>query len=256
MIKQILLLGLVITTMAFSDNSQKLPFNDAKYFMDMPYGKPRLIKRKHCNFKEVSGKSSPQKDCLFISEITFNQQGRFSQDKHRNLNVKGMDFTLNFQYDENNRLTSTVRYKNNEPIKKSVTLQYSKNGLATKHEYFNQQGKKIRTSIKKYDNANNEIDFIMYSNEIAVKSQRKMEYQGNKKVSTKEYNTYDKLVMEKYFEYNKEGFVSVEKTIKPTKSTLTIKYKYDNKGNWTEKVFYDEQGKPVKITEREITYYE
>ncbi|MBS9781960.1 MAG: hypothetical protein KGV56_05630 [Gammaproteobacteria bacterium] len=256
MIKQILLLGLAIIAMACSDNSQKLPFNDAKYFRDMPYGKPHLLKEKRCNSKETFWKSSPQKDCFFVSEITFNQQGRVSQDKQRNLNVKEMDFTLNFQYDENNKLTSIVRYKNNEPFTKSVTLQYSKNGLVTQQEFFNQQGKRVTTFTAEYDNANNQTDLIVYySGETTDKFQRKTEYQDNKKVSTKEYRN-DELVMEKYFEYNKEGFVSVEKTIKPTKSTLTIKYKYDNKGNWTEKVFFDEQGKPVKITEREITYYE
>ncbi len=255
MIKQILLLGLAIITMACSDNSQKLSFNDAK-FIDIPYGKPHLIKEKICDLKEAVEKLSLQKDCLFISEITFNQQGRVSQDKITNLNIKEMDFTTNYQYDDNNKLTSTVRYKNNELFEKSVVLKYSKNGLVTKQEYFNQQGKEITTFTAEYDNTNNLTDLIIYySGETTNKFQRKTEYQGNKKLSTKEYNN-DKLSTEKYFEYNKEGFVSVEKIIKPEKSTLTIKYKYDDKGNWTEKVFYDEQGEPVKITEREITYYE
>lgn len=37
-----------------------------------------------------------------------------------------------------------------------------------------------------------------------------------------------------------------------------MKYKYDSfddKGNWTQRTQSDENGKPEKITKREITYY-
>ena len=51
---------------------------------------------------------------------------------------------------------------------------------------------------------------------------------------------------------------TTEKNIKDSAKTTITKYKYDSfddKGNWTQRTETDENGKPTKITKREITYY-
>lgn len=72
-------------------------------------------------------------------------------------------------------------------------------------------------------------------------------YNGNQflvNTTIKKYNDKNDIIEENFNEYKRDY-----------EYTSTFKYKYDSRGNWIKKTEYNEEGKIVKITKREIEYY-
>ncbi|MGN6533744.1 MAG: hypothetical protein ACTHK0_18535 [Ginsengibacter sp.] len=190
------------------------------------------------------------------------------------------------KYDENGWITE---YNNNDkatPDKKSETFTHHENGLI-KEVKMTTDGKTSSTinvksengkyiSAVEYDSANKLKNYYtdLSQNDYALLTGMK-KFNADSTLSTTMTSTYNK----QYFTGNETkdslGKVTYASTIKlddknnpievsekevikdSTKNTVT-KYKYDafdKEGNWTERTEMDENGKPKKITKREITYY-
>ncbi|MCF7792518.1 MAG: hypothetical protein K9N09_01165 [Candidatus Cloacimonetes bacterium] len=134
------------------------------------------------------------------------------------------------EYDENGNLTKSWLYDEDDNLKETNILTYNENDKPVTMISEN----KIDEVIKKYDYVYNDIDKVsqveLYENAVLVRSE---DY---------EYNEHGD---DKWMKFDLEGTIT----------TYRYEYKYDDQGNWAEKIEYKNDEPDIKYI-REITYYE
>lgn len=136
---------------------------------------------------------------------------------------------------------------------------------------FNEQGNKIEEnryksdgslnwkSTYKYDDKGNQIEENSYKSNGSLdsKSTYKYDAKGNE-IEKNVYNSDGSLDWKHTYKYDAKGN-EIEENWYNSDGSLswkyTYKYTYDKHGNWIEKIEYNEDNKPFRVTEREIEYY-
>ncbi len=81
-------------------------------------------------------------------------------------------------------------------------------------------------------------------------------YLGNSNADSTGKTTYSSAVV-----LDSSGNAASEKVTRVIKGISkaennTFKYEFDERGNWTKQTSFNEKGKPTKIVERKIVYYQ
>ncbi len=125
------------------------------------------------------------------------------------------------------------------PIDFKFKFKYDINGNKVEESVYyldNEQGREGDLESKskyKYDAKGNKIEYVRFDSKGNLESKEAHKYNAKGDViETSEYGDENIL-----------------------KEVFTYKYKYDQEGNWVERIKLDKKDEPSEITEREITYY-
>jgi hypothetical protein len=167
-------------------------------------------------------------------------------DQHNNL----VQFT---SYDKNDMVIDSINYKN---IKSDII--YDSFGNKTEEINYNLDGEKDGKQTYKYNKKQQLIEDISYNNANRATYRTTIKYDVKKNILETSFFTESPLlvgtefIIENGIEYTEETTWTTEEMTLEMKITYT--YKYDIKGNWIQKVVF-ENDLPLKIMEREIEYY-
>lgn len=156
-------------------------------------------------------------------------------------------------YDKNDMVIDSMNYKN---IKSDI--KYDSFGNKTEEINFNLDGVKDGKQIYKYNEKQQLIEAISYNNENRASFKTTNKYDDNKNIIETRFFTESpllvetELIIENGVEYTEETTWSTEEMT--LEKIITYTYIYDFKGNWIEKVAF-ENDLPLKIIERKIEYY-
>ena len=169
--------------------------------------------------------------------------------------------TLN-KYD-NEKISQTISYDENGNLYEKYLYKYDNNTQNCETSRYNSSGDLNYKCIT--DKNRNILETSEYSYG-SIDTKLKYEYSNAGKLNrVLTYNSENTLVKE--YVYNENGDIIIEKSydysydedyndITTEKIEYTYKYKYDNKGNWTEQIlFKSEADIAISITAREIEYY-
>jgi|SRR5690554_1154702 len=138
-----------------------------------------------------------------------------------------------YEYNDKENLTEgKLYYSNGKLYYEFIQKRSDKGNMVEKNYWYSFDGASEINYILKYDEKCNLIESKMYHNK-ELEHTRVCKYdENNNQIEENRYDSFGKLIeVQKY------------------------KYKYDDKGNWMEKIEY-ENDIPKKITEREIEYYD
>ena len=201
--------------------------------------------------------------------------------------VYNPDGSLNYheiyKYDDNNNMVEANSYKADKLSIKVILKYDTKNNLIEESEY-NPDGSLYSKSFYQYDNKGNRIEKSTYGANGDIESKNVFIYDNNNNlIGEKEENYYSKYkssyeysyiydlkgnkIIEMYSsKYSTRNYNTI-KTYEYDEKNRLIEYcdgndnieffKYDNQGNWIEKIKSKGKAKiPMTITERTIEYYE
>lgn len=240
-----------------------------------------------CNEKK---KSLAQNSDLLVDNLNGNVQQTLSKDyqvdSSGKIGEQDSCCIVVSKYDEKGYISE---YDNNDkatPDKSSEKFTHDENGLMNEIKSFKDGNLNSRISVKtnegkylsaeEYDSANQlknyytDISENDYSQLTGMKKfnadstfSGTMASSFNKQIFTgnEMKDSLGKVIYISTVKLDDKNNVIESATKNVTKDSTTntvIKYKYDNyddNGNWTQRTEMDENGKPKKITKREITYY-
>ncbi len=207
---------------------------------------------------DSAGKSGEQDSCCIVT-TKYDEKGYASG--YSSINKAGTNNEeAVFSHDDKGSFTGQKTTKNGKPLS-SLTVQ-AENGKPY--------------GAQEFDSAN-KMNF--YYTDITLNDYERLmgfkQYKPDSTLKMSLSNTYDKQFLKGTIvkdSVGKETYSSIlklddknnviESTTKEVTKDSTInkttKYRYDSfddKGNWTQRTEMDENGKPVKITKRTITYY-
>ena len=208
---------------------------------------------------DSSGKMGEQDSCCIVN-AKYDEKGyilSYSSEDKNGANKESEVFTHN----DNGTMKSIKNTKNGKPVS-SISIQTDKDG-----KYTTAQESDSMNKLSSYYTDLSENDYGQLT------SLRK--FKADSTLESSMTSTYDKQIFKGNEVKDSVGKVTYSSTVKlddknnvierATKtvtkdSTINkvITYKYtsfDDKGNWTERTETDENGRPVKVTKREITYY-
>ncbi len=156
-------------------------------------------------------------------------------------------------YDKNDIVIDSINYKN---IKSDII--YDSFGNKTEEINYNIDGVKDGKQTYKYNKNQQLIEAISYNNDNRDIYKTTIKYHVNKNILETSLFTESpqfvetETIVKNGVEYTEETTWTTEEMTLEMKITYT--YKYDIKGNWIQKVVF-ENDLPLKIMEREIEYY-
>jgi hypothetical protein len=208
---------------------------------------------------DSSGKMGDQDSCCVVTS-KYDEKGyitEYNSDDKSGKNKEAETFT---HYD-NGAMKDIKDSKNGNPVS-SISIQTDSAGKYTKAmEYdsanhlksyytdITQNDYGQLTGMKKY-NADSSLSSSMVSN-----------FNNSIFTGSEWKDSVGKVIFSSTVKLDDKNNVverSSKNVMKDSTVNKTKKYKYDSfddKGNWTQRTESDENGKPVKITKREITYY-
>lgn len=208
---------------------------------------------------DSTGKVGEQDSCC-VAHVNYDEKGYVTG--YTNDNKAGTQKEEgHFVHYDNGAMKSVNNTKNNKPIS-TISIQIDKDGNYSGAQETDSSGKMnfYYTNLKQND----------YGQLTYFKR-----YKADSSLSSTMTSTYDKHLFKGNEMKDSAGKVSYSSSVKldnknnvsgkdektVTKDSTINKvtsYKYDSfddKGNWTQRTEMDKNGKPVKITKREITYY-
>ena len=208
---------------------------------------------------DSSGKMGEQDSCCVFT-TKYDEKGYItgynSDDKSgKNKEVGTMS------HDENGNMKDIKNTKNGNAVSSITVLTDSAGKYSLAKEYDSANHLKFYytdlsqneygqlTAMKKY-NADSSLSGTMASN-----------YNNSILTGQEVKDSVGKVIYSSNMKFDDKNNVVENDSKNVTKDSAVnkvIKYKYDSfddQGNWTERTELDENGKPVKITKREITYY-
>jgi hypothetical protein len=172
-------------------------------------------------------------------------------------------------YKSDNRGKKVACFYNNsdENLLLIATYKYDDEGNEMERQLYDRNGSLGRKSISEYDDRENRIEYRHYfsnSNEISCEWIFIYDSKGNIiRENIFEYDDSDGRIYYhakiKYkHHYDNGNRIEITYYIKEDDTCVKYyEYKYDDKGNWTERKYYNEgETEPPYITERTIEYYE
>jgi hypothetical protein len=183
------------------------------------------------------------------------------------------------KYDNKRNLIETNHYRLEDGnLAYKEMHKYNENGNLIETNYYSSEGKLESQRIYKYDTKQNLIEEVGDNNNgIQHKLKYKYDDRG-RQIEQYGYNKFETLVYKLIYEYNNRD--EIVKDFKYYYDDKENEYhsewdyvtywhsdfihksfyeytKYDNKGNWVERITYEGEAKiPMSITERTIEYYE
>ena len=172
-------------------------------------------------------------------------------------------------FDDNGNIIETKKYKNNSNGNKIKITTYDKFNIMTSIEEntFDESFNIIKKTIYNEDREIIELIKVEILESKKKKIERHYDKDGelskvltfkNSNIKSKELYKYDKIIKKFIYEDDNYGNIYKNSIFKNNGDTIKIysyEYKYDKKNNWIERVFF-EDGKPIGITERKISYYD
>ncbi len=249
----------IAIVIAFSCNQKKQEISkNADILADNLKGK--VEETKETDYKaDSTGKIGDQDSCCMVT-VKYDEKGYiegYTSDNKAGTQKEEGVFT---HYD--NGAMKSVKNTKNKKLVASISIQTDKDG---KYSGAKESDSTDKPSFYYTDLKENDYGQLTFFNK----------YKADNTLSSTMSSNYDK----QYFKSNevkdsigKITFSSsvklddknniVERTtktvVKDSTKNKVEKFKYvsfDDKGNWTERIQMDENGKPVKITKRAITYY-
>jgi hypothetical protein len=256
--KQIILLSAIIIAASCNQKHAKDYAKNADVLADNLKG--NVEQTVATDYKaDSSGKMQEQDSCCVFT-AKHNESGYATEYESDDRSGKNKEITT-VSHDENGNVKDIKNTKNGNAVssikvmsdsagKYLQAMEYdSANHLKFYYTDFSQNQYGGLTSMKKYnaDSSLSESITSNYNNTI-LKGQEVKDSVG--KVTYSSDSKFD----------DKNHVIEFEsKNVKKDSTVNTfIKYKYngfDSQGNWIERTEFDKNGKPVKITKREISYY-
>ncbi len=256
--KKIIFLWATIVV-AFSCNQEKQEYSkNADVLADNLKGNVRQIVA--TDYKgDSSGKMREQDSCCVLT-TKYNEKGyvtEYDSDDKSGANKE----VGTLSHDDNGNMKDMKNTKNGNEVssitvltgpdgKYTFAMEYdSTNKLKFYYTDFSQNDYGQLTGMKKY-NADSSLSGAMiskYNNSILTDQEVK--------------DSTGKVIYSSNMKFDDKNNVVENDSKNVTKDSTVnkvIKYNYDSfddQGNWTQRTELDENGKPVKITKREITYY-
>ncbi len=244
---------------AFSCNQKKAEApKNADVLADNLKGK--VEQTTETDFKTDSTAKIGERDSCCVATVKYDEKGYISEytsDNKAGTKKEEESFT---HYD-NGAMKSLKNTKNNKPVS-IISVQIDKDG--------NYSGAQESDSTEKMKFYYTDLKQNDYGQLTSFK-----QFKADSTLNSTMTSTYDKQIFKGNEMKDSVGKVTYSSSVKlddknnvterdektVTKDSTTDKvtsYKYDSfddKGNWTQRTEMDKNGKPVKITKREITYY-
>lgn len=221
--------------------------------------KGELISKSTYGF-DINGYKTEHNELFANDEIfrkiiyRYNEKHYLIKDSSYFPNINAFDRINTYVYDDNdNLMEKNVFFKKSDSLEYRWIYKYNKKGYLEEINVYDYEGGLALKLTYKYDwwgNRKEEKEFS-YDGDLLDSYTYKYDWKGKltKKILIKADNNCT-------FSYDKNGDLN---EINPgyhnnTKGKLSMKYEYDNFGNWIKMVTFWEDI-PVKISERKIEYY-
>lgn len=227
-------------------------------------GKVKSVREKDYEAVEKFGKATKGETTRGFTPIRltkYNEQGNMIE-QNRYFSDGKEENKSHFQYNENGKKLKKEIYDVAKESMYRWNYEYDEQGKLIEINIYDSNGELIRKIIYRYDEKDRVIEEIGYNSEGNLEDRQTYEDNGLKNKTESHYNQNGVLVFRNDYvcdekgnvitqEYNLYGFYG-----KDINTKITYEYKkYDEKGNWTEKIQYADDVLD-QITEREIEYYD
>jgi hypothetical protein len=253
-----ILFFLTIIAVSFSCNEKKQKLSNTDLSGDNLKGKVEQVTS--TDYKvDSSGKVGEQDSCCVV-KVNYDEKGYltgYSSADKSGANVEKGDYS---HYD-NGTMKDVKMSKNGKPTS-SVSIKIDNDGKYSGAEEFDSANKLqfYYTDLKQNDYGGL-TGLKQYKPDSTLKSTMTNTFDNAINTGNESKDSSGKVVFSssQKLDGNKNVIEETTKTVtKDSTINKVTKYKYDSMdgtGNWTERTQTDANGKPVKITKREITYY-
>ncbi len=208
---------------------------------------------------DSSGKMGEQDSCCVVT-TGYDEKGYING--YGSDNKSGTERTKEeYSHYDNGAMKSVNSTKNGKQLSK-IAIAIDKDGKYTTAESFDSTGKMDSYYTDIVSNDYGQLtSFKQYKLDSTLKMSMQSNYDSQFFMGN---NVKDSIGKETYttsLKRDGKNNITERKTMNAGKDSTTnkvVKYTYDSeddKGNWTQRTELDENGKPVKITKRTITYY-
>ncbi len=245
------------------------PLMKTKYTWDKAGNNIGITKRNTDN-SQLTRTENIFKDTLLIEENEYNLQDILTSKKQNVYDEKGnlkeelyffkeetVQYKNKYDYDSENRKVGDTRYKKDTQDYITV-FDYEGKNLVSRETTEGPDNKIVRTEKFTFDENGNlikEYTFDSYDNSKTVDEYK---YDAKNQKIARIVTENDKPVFKNTFAYDTKGNLTDVVTMNGDDTviqSLSYKYEYDDKGNWTKKIVYKDNV-PTVIVERRITYFE
>lgn len=208
---------------------------------------------------DSSGKMGEQDSCC-VSTTKYNEKGYVTEYESDDKSGANKEVGT-LSHDDNGNMKDIKNMKNGNTVS-SITVVSSPEGKYTSAMEYDSANK-----LKFYYTDISQNDFGQltgmkkYNADSSLSGTMVSKYNNNLLTDQEVKDSVGKLIFSSSMKFDDKNNV-VESDSKNVTKDSTVskikKYKYDSfddQGNWTQRTELDENGKPVKITKREITYY-
>lgn len=176
--------------------------------------------------------------------------------------ISGYDI---YQFDQKNNLVQFTSYDKNDLVINSMNyenikseIKYDSIGNKIEETIYNLDGEKDGKQTYKYNEKQQLIEAISYNNQNIASYKTSIKYDANNNIIETSLFTEapilveTEIIIENGIEYTEETTWTTEEMTLEKK--ITYSYTYDIKGNWIQKVEFEDDI-PLKVIERHIVYY-
>jgi len=225
-------------------------------------GKVKSLKENNYKAEEKFGEIvKGEKEESFTPVTIFNKDGNLIESSMYNANGE-LEFKTIYKYNEKGYINKEITYVANGEFNTNNYHVYNEKGFLIEKNNFNAKDSLVSKSNYRYDEKGNNIEINYYKLE-EIDYKIKFEYNAKGQIIESNYYDSDGSIIGKikYLYNNKGNEEEVASTFFYTwteedKTKELFKYKYDEKGNWIERITFDEDNIPLKITERIIEYFD
>ena len=208
---------------------------------------------------DSSGKMGEQDSCCVVT-TGYDDKGYISRYASDNKAATEKTKEEYVHYD-NGTMKSVNSTRNGKQVSK-ISIDIDKDGKYTTAKSFDSTGKmdSYYTDIASNDYGQL-TSFKQYKPDSTLKMSMQSNYDSQFFMSNSVKDSIEKETYSSSLKRDGKNNITERKTMNVGKDSTTnkvLKYTYDSeddKGNWTQRTELDENGKPVKITKRTITYY-
>lgn len=159
-------------------------------------------------------------------------------------------------YTEDGKYTESQSYDNNHKFHSKIAPTKQERGKVVEETVYDKRGKVI-SIIKIAHLSDKKMSFEIYNtNNILERKGETNKNSSNKILYAYAVDSYDDRYETKH-DYDNNGEL-IKTTNSSPNDTITYSFKYpdvDEKGNWTKKIVFLEEGDPYHIVTRKIEYY-
>ncbi|MEO7835270.1 MAG: hypothetical protein ABIR50_08115 [Ginsengibacter sp.] len=255
--KKILFLAIVVISFSCSQKKQEAPKNSD---LNADNLKGPVEQTTSTDFKvDSSGKMSDQDSCCVVT-VKYNEKGYISDYSSADKSGENVEKGVYSHYD--NGAMKDIKMSKNGKQTNAISISVDKDGKYSGAQEFDSSNK-----LEYYYADMKENDFgglaglKQYKPDSTLKSSMTSTFDSALRTGGESMDSVGKVIYSSSQKLDDNKNVIEETSMTVTKDSTINKvttYKYDGmdaNGNWTEKTEIDANGKPVKITKREITYY-